>query len=99
MSLHRSLKTKPGALNQHRNVLRRSERITFLSERGAFDPLAASPLGLIKVGNRKAHAAKKKTEKADEAAGAEGAAAPAPAAAAPAAAKAPAKPAGKGASK
>jgi small basic protein (TIGR04137 family) len=98
MSLHRSLKTKPGALNQHRNVLRRSERIAFLSERGAFDPLAASPLGLIKVGNRKAHA-KKKADKAEETAGAEGAAPAAAAAPAAPAAKAPAKPGGKVGSK
>ena len=38
MSLHRSLKTKPAALNQHRNVLTRAERITRLTEEDRFDP-------------------------------------------------------------
>ena len=37
MSLHRSLKTKSGALNQHRNVLTRAERIAKLSEQERFD--------------------------------------------------------------
>ncbi|MHC4219301.1 MAG: small basic protein, partial [Planctomycetota bacterium] len=49
MSLHRSLKTKPGALNQHRNVLTRAERIAQLSEQDRFHPGDSCPLGLAKV--------------------------------------------------
>lgn len=59
MSLHRSLKTKPAALNRHRNVLTRAERITRLSEKEVFDPAEQSPFGLIKLGNRKATVKKK----------------------------------------
>ena len=33
MSIHSSLKTKSGALNQHRNVLTRAERIAKLTVR------------------------------------------------------------------
>jgi small basic protein (TIGR04137 family) len=64
MSLHRSLKTKPAALNRHRNVLTRAERITRLEDKDAFDPAKQSPLGLVKVGNRKA-TVKKKVKKED----------------------------------
>ena len=53
MSLHRSLKTKPAGLNQHRTVLTRDERISQLIERGEFDDSDDSPFGLVKVGNRK----------------------------------------------
>jgi len=60
MSLHRSLKTKPGALNQHRNVLTRAERIERLMARNRFDPEETSPLGLVKVTNRSTAAGKKK---------------------------------------
>ena len=67
MSLHRSLKTKPTALNQHRNVLTRAERITRLTEADRFDHNEDSPLGLPKVGNRMMVTKKKKTEKADDA--------------------------------
>lgn len=68
MSLHRSLKTKPAGLNQHRNVLRRSERIAKLAELGGFDAENDSPFGLVKVGNRKMVTKKKKTEaKTDDA--------------------------------
>jgi small basic protein (TIGR04137 family) len=93
MSLHRSLKTKSGALNQHRNVLTRAERIAKLSEEDRFNASKQSALGLVKVRSIKV-AAGKKPKKA-EGEGAEGAAgAKAPAAAgtkAPAAAaKAPA---------
>ena len=105
MSLHRSLKTKPIALAQHRNVLTRAERITKLTETEKFKE-GRSPLGLPKVANRMAVAAKKPKKEAVEgeagaaapgAAPAAGAAAPAKGAAAPAAkAAAPAaKPAGK----
>jgi small basic protein (TIGR04137 family) len=60
MSLHRSLKTKPGALNQHRNVLTRAERIVRLTAQSRFDPETSSPLGLGKVTNRAAATSKKK---------------------------------------
>jgi small basic protein (TIGR04137 family) len=60
MSLHRSLKTKPGALNQHRNVLTRAERIARLTARNRFDPEESSPLGLAKVTNRSVATGKKK---------------------------------------
>ena len=72
MSLHRSLKTKPSALDQHRNVLTRAERIARLSEEEKFDPENDSPLGLVKVGNRQIVTKKKeKAAKTDEE-GAEG---------------------------
>ena len=63
MSLHRSLKTKPGALNQHRNVLTRAERIAKLAEEDRFDPDEVSPLGLLKVASRKVSTGKKKKAK------------------------------------
>jgi small basic protein (TIGR04137 family) len=90
MSLHRSLKTTSGALNQHRNVLTRAERIAKLSEEDRFNASKQSALGLVKVRSIKV-AAGKKPKKA-EGEGAEGAAgAKAPAGKAPAAAaKAPA---------
>ena len=84
MSLHRSLKTKSGALNQHRNVLTRAERIAKLSEEDRFDASKQSALGLVKVRSIKV-AAGKKPKKA-EAEGAEGAAKPAAGGKAPAAA-------------
>ncbi|MFK7961254.1 MAG: small basic protein [Phycisphaerales bacterium] len=65
MSLHRSLKTKPSALNQHRNVLTRAERVARLEDAGQFDLAKDSPLGLVKVANRKA-VVKKKVRKKDE---------------------------------
>ena len=69
MSIHRSLKTKPAGLNQHRNVLKRDERIAQLAEQGSFDGSSDSPFGLVKVGNRKVVTKKKvKEEKTDEAA-------------------------------
>ena len=49
MSLHRSLHTKPAALNQHRNVLTRAERITRLSEQDRFDPEADSPMARKRI--------------------------------------------------
>jgi small basic protein (TIGR04137 family) len=69
MSLHRSLKTKPSALNQHRNVLTRTERIAKLVDRGRFSPDSTSPLGLPKVGNRQTAAGKKKKAKEEETSG------------------------------
>lgn len=69
MSLHRSLKTKSGALNQHRNVLTRAERIAKLSEQDKFEPGRDSPIGLVKVANRKAAVKKKKVKKEEESTG------------------------------
>ena len=66
MSLHRRLKTKPGALNQHRNVLTRAERIEQLTEQSRFDAAVSSPLGLVKVISRAA-AKKKKAAKEQDA--------------------------------
>lgn len=63
MSLHRSLKTKPSALNQHRNVLTRAERVTMLINEDKFDPEADSPIGLVKVANRQIVTKKKKVAK------------------------------------
>ena len=60
MSLHRSLKTKPAALNQHRNVLTRTERIVRLMDEGHFDDDTDSPMGLVKVASRKIVTGKKK---------------------------------------
>jgi large subunit ribosomal protein L25 len=93
MSLHRSLKTKSGALNQHRNVLTRAERIAKLSEEDRFNASKQSALGLVKVRSIKVAAGKKpKKAEGEGAEGAAGAKAPAAAGAkAPAAAaKAPA---------
>jgi len=74
MSLHRSLKTKPAGLNQHRNVLSRDERISQLIERGDFDDSTDSPFGLVKVANRKVVTKKPpKEEKDTEGEGVEGA--------------------------
>jgi small basic protein (TIGR04137 family) len=112
MSLHRSLKTKPSALNQHRNVLTRPERIAKLTETERFHTEKNSPLGLPKVANRMAAPAKKEKKEAAEgaAATATGTAPAGAAAAAPGKGAAPAKgaaapaakaaaPAGKGAAK
>ena len=60
MSLHSSLRTKSGALNQHRNVLTRAERITKLTEEGRFTEGESSPLGIVKVRSIKIVTAKKK---------------------------------------
>jgi len=92
MSLDRSLKGKSG-LVRHRNVLRRAERIARLEDNEKWAEDKNSVFSLVKVGNRKAVAAKK-APKADAAA-ADGAAAPAAGAAAAPAAKAAAAPAAK----
>ena len=68
MSLHRSLKTQPAALNQHRNVLTRAERIAKLVDEGRFTMGEDSPLGLPKVISRKVTTGKKKKTAKDEAA-------------------------------
>ena len=62
MSLHRSLKTKSGALKEHRNVLTRAERIARLMEREAFKPGQDSPIALPKVANRQLITKKKKAK-------------------------------------
>ncbi len=85
MSLDRSLKAAGGSLSKHRNVLTRAERIGRLKDGGKFELGKSSPLGLIKIGNRKAKVVK--VAKKDAAAPAAGAAA-APAAGAKAAAPA-----------
>ena len=65
MSIDKSLKIK-GALTRHRNVLKRAERIEKLIEEERWQD-GDSVLGLVKVANRKAHAAKKeKVVKTDE---------------------------------
>ncbi|MHC4910054.1 MAG: small basic protein [Planctomycetota bacterium] len=66
MSLHRSLKTQPAALNQHRNVLSRTERIAMLVEEGRFENGTDSPIGLVKVASRKVTTGKKKKKEDDE---------------------------------
>lgn len=60
MSLHRSLKTRSGALEAHRNVLTRAERVAKLAEKGKFDLSDDTPLGLPKVRNIKVSTGKKK---------------------------------------
>ena len=62
MSLHRSLKTQPAALNQHRNVLTRAQRIEQLQAENRFDPEGDSPLSLVKVANRQVVTKKKKKD-------------------------------------
>lgn len=60
MSMHRSLKTQAGALNEHRNVLTRAERIVRLTEQDRFVVDEDSPLYLPKVANRAVSTGKKK---------------------------------------
>ncbi len=57
MSIDRSLKVK-GALERHRNVLKRAERIEKLKEEERWSD-EDSPLGLPKVSHRKSHAGRK----------------------------------------
>ncbi|MFM7135024.1 MAG: small basic protein [Planctomycetota bacterium] len=59
MSIHSSLKTKSGALNQHRNVFTRDERVAKLTEAGRFKAGENSPLGMPKVLSVKVSAGKK----------------------------------------
>lgn len=77
MSIHSSLKQKSGALNQHRNVLTRAERVAKLTELEKFDATKNTALGLPKVRSIKAAVAKKPKKEAaavaDGAASAEGA--------------------------
>jgi len=72
MGIHSSLKTKSGALNQHRNVLTRDERVAKLTAAERFSSDKNSPLGLPKVLSIKVAAGKKpKKEVAAAAAGAD----------------------------
>ena len=64
MSLHSSLKTKSGALNQHRNVLTRAERIAKLLDQGSYVEGESSPLGIPKVRSIKVTTGKKKKKAA-----------------------------------
>ena len=76
MSLDRSLKSA-SSLFRHRNVLTRGERMLKLAETGKWDE-SKSPLGLVKVGHRKAAVVKAVKEvAADGTTPAAGAAAPA----------------------
>ncbi|MGI9012620.1 MAG: small basic protein [Phycisphaerales bacterium] len=87
MSLHRSLKTESGALQAHRNVLTRAERIAKLTKQGRFKVGDTDPIHLPKVASIKVTTGKKKKD-ADEDADAAVAAPVAAAAAKPAAKKA-----------
>ena len=90
MSIHPSLKTKSGALYQHRNVLTRAERIAKLTLEAGFDPEKKSALGIVKVRSIKAAPGKKASKKTEAAGGdakAAGGKAAAPAAGAAAAKK------------
>ena len=58
MSIDRSLKVK-GALERHRNVLSRAERIEALKAEERWDEEEDSVLGLPKVAHRKSHAGRK----------------------------------------
>ncbi len=65
MSIDPSLKVK-GALDRHRNVLKRAERIEKLKEEEIWSE-GDSLLGLPKVAHRKSHAGRKEaTEKVTE---------------------------------
>ncbi len=86
MSIHRSLKAR-NALERHRNVLSRAERIKYLKDQEKWDD-NRSVFGLPKIAHRKVAVAKPK--KAAAAEGAEGAVAT-EAAGAPAAGAEPAK--------
>ncbi|MBX3355066.1 MAG: hypothetical protein KF724_05140 [Phycisphaeraceae bacterium] len=76
MSLHSSLKTASGALNRHRNVLTRTERIEKLVLAEKLDLEKGSALGLVKVRSIKASTGKK-PKKAEGEGGDAAAAAPA----------------------
>lgn len=72
MSIDRSLKIR-GALERHRNVLTRAERIEQLKDEERWSE-GDSLLGLPKVAHRKSHAGRKTKEAAEKAAAAETAA-------------------------
>ena len=70
MSIDRSLKVK-GALERHRNVLTRAERVEKLKDEERWTE-ESSVLGLPKVEHRKSHAGRKAKTEAEEAAAVEG---------------------------
>ncbi len=70
MSIDKSLKTS-GALAEHRNVLKRAERIEILKDEDRW-PEDSSAFGLIKVAHRKSKVGGKVKKKIDEAAEGEG---------------------------
>ena len=74
MSVDRSLKIK-GALERHRNVLSRDERIEKLKEEEKWDE-QQSLFGLPKVAHRKSHAGRKAAKEETAAAEVEGEALP-----------------------
>jgi small basic protein (TIGR04137 family) len=68
MSMHASLKTAR-ALERHRNVLTRAERIAYLEDHEKFDREKDSVFGLPKVAHRKVAVggkAKKKAKQGEE---------------------------------
>jgi len=75
MSIDRSLKVK-GALERHRNVLTRAERVEKLKEEERWEE-EQSVLGLPKVAHRKSHAGRKSKDIPEKAEGIEGPEAPA----------------------
>jgi small basic protein (TIGR04137 family) len=80
MSLDKSLRSH-GALERHRNVLSRAERVEALQDEEAWEE-GRSVFGLPKVAHRKVATKRHKPAKAEAAEAAEGEAAPAPAEAA-----------------
>ena len=70
MSIDRSLKVK-GALERHRNVLTRAERVEKLKEEERWEE-DQSVLGLPKVAHRKSHAGRKSKEVVEKVEGIEG---------------------------
>lgn len=71
MSIDRSLKVK-GALERHRNVLSRAERVEKLKEEERWDDEESSVLGMPKVAHRKSHAGRKEKDIPDEVEAVEG---------------------------
>ena len=72
MSIDRSLKVK-GALERHRNVLTRAERVEKLKEEERWEE-EQSVLGLPKIAHRKSHAGRKAKDILEKAEGVEKAA-------------------------
>ncbi|HLB73875.1 MAG TPA: small basic protein [Sedimentisphaerales bacterium] len=72
MSIDRSLKVK-GALERHRNVLTRAERVEKLKEEERWQE-EQSVLGLPKIAHRKSHAGRKAKDILEKAEGVEKAA-------------------------
>ena len=70
MSIDRSFKIR-GALDRHRNVLSRAERIEKLKDEGRWED-EQSVLGLPKVAHRKSHAGGKLKDIPEEVEGVEG---------------------------